>query len=616
MESDFPTKTNYEGGSTYSSNASREAREIENVLSKKRFAVHNNYYWTIILGIAGALDFFFYYLVELEFAIENDPNINDFNTKGRRSIERLSLHWKKEEDLTVQLPTNMLGTFLDLYAPLVDNLFCIIWVAEAFRRAYSCTGSAPAGTYYYQKTLENLIGIFVIFILFLPSSYWYPTGSSSAEYYGKLMLLSLKRFFARLGKRLTFFAIRHPKHFKQRTAVVLNLVRWLRYYVPIFASANKILSNLRKFLVTYGQHKAAKITRKVKNILSDRPGPKAIEERAALCLQKNYRRWKAVQCAKTMILFQKEGEAVAVLQKAFRGHSERARARIRAHTEELHDLHESRLLFNHQSELDKKREQELESDLTCVLRGKRNNIILIRPNCLFSTVWKAVVMGFVGIAIVVQSYEKMLTKRIDERNGMPYRTDSYLIQRFLPTPIGELEACHIVEITQTLAHRFLLTFLNLRNAAQSNNHITTIPWYCDGVLARMQSLYLYLGAFIINRAIISVGAILLFDVFISFFTGEFNSSGTLVPIPFIKRWILGFAVKLLLNPLSKPAAQAVLGCVMRAGPTRIYRWHLAIFKPVLHFLWWHVWIRLVQSSNSNSNAKTNLLRSKIDSKIF
>jgi len=96
----FPTKTNYEGGSTYSSNALREAREIENVLSKKRFAVHNNY-WIVIFGIAGALDFLFYCLVELEIAIENDPNINDFNTKGRRSIERLSLQWKKEEDLTV-----------------------------------------------------------------------------------------------------------------------------------------------------------------------------------------------------------------------------------------------------------------------------------------------------------------------------------------------------------------------------------------------------------------------------------------------------------------------------------------------------------------------------------
>ena len=586
-------------------NAFKETREIQNVLSGKRFTLCKN--WTIILGVAGALDFIFYCLVELDTAMKDNLNNDDFrgNTKGRRGIgwSSPSLSWKQEEP-AVQLPTSILtGIFLHLHAPRMDTLFCIMWVFEAFRRAYLCALSAEGdhseNKKKRQKTFVKFIGILSIFIFFLPSSYWYPidSPSPSAEYYRSLVLPYLKRFSARLGKRLTFFAIRHPKHFKQRMAVVLSGVRWLRYYIPIILSANKFVCNLRKFLVTYGQHKAANITRKIKIILWHKPRPTDIDERAALCLQRNYRRWKAMHRAKAMILFRKDEKAAADLQRIFRRHLERARARIRARTKELHELRKSKTLRNHQSEQDDKREKELESDLTRVLQRKRDTMILVRPNCLFSTVWKAVVMAFVGIAIVTQYYKAILTKSVDERTGIPYTMESYLIQRLLPTPISDV--CHTIQTPQTVARRFLGSFLNLHRARPLSDHITTIPWYCKEVVIHVQALYLNLGTFIINRAIVSVGAILLLDVFVTFFTGEFDSSGTLVPTPFIKRWILGFAVKLLLNPLSKPVATAALGFVIEAGPTRIYRWHLAFCKPVLQFFWWDVWMRFVQSSSSN-----------------
>jgi len=322
----------------------------------------------------------------------------------------------------------------------------------------------------------------------------------------------------------------------------------------------------------------------------------------------------------------KQDRAVALLQTAFRKKLQRARDKIRARTQELHDLHLQEIrtgssYHESESEIDghrnRNRRRELKSELTQVLQEKRKILILLRPNCLFCAIWKAVVMVFIGIDIVLQYH-----KKTDKRRATRTRTDtgdvysntthmaSYMIHTFLPTPMGDTAVCQTRAppkgIVRRVVYLFLEKVLDLDhpNARGFNNNTTTsVPWFCNGALARIQALYIRFASCVINRALASavgsVGTVLLLDVFVTFFTGEFDPSGVLIPAPFIKRWILGFAVKLLLNPLSKPMAKAALEFAMEVGLARFACWYFSFIEPGYQFILFHVWIRFVQSSKGS-----------------
>mmetsp|Transcript_30123 Transcript_30123/g.45928 ORF Transcript_30123/g.45928 Transcript_30123/m.45928 type:complete len:296 (-) Transcript_30123:60-947(-) len=80
-----------------------------------------------------------------------------------------------------------------------------------------------------------------------------------------------------------------------------------------------------------------------------------------------------------------------------------------------------------------------------------------------------------------------------------------------------------------------------------------------------------------------------FDVFLSFFTGELDKTGQLVPKPFFKRYILpGLGLQLLVNPTLKDISKVVLVFLqwsMRIGPSRMLHIVLALqplIRGILH----------------------------------
>lgn len=629
-----------------------EVKEIENVLSETtQFSfffytyTYNNNHWQVIFGIVGIIDFLLYCLVSMPSHKNNTATLgtdDDAGTDRRRGIASLLFSsWQQSaEEGHVNIPTNIiftasgLSSLAESCAVHMTTILYIAWIIEAGRRSYhsyalsinlSKSNSNSNSNWRSNHPFLWYIGTFTLSILLLPSIYWYPTALPLSEYpriYSQIAISQLKRSCARLGRQITISAIRHPAHFKRRAATVLNVVRWLRYFVPIFASANKLLSHLRKCLVTYWQHRAAESARRVTHLLWGKRKRKSVntrtssdsdsgsdndktmvEEREAIRLQRNYRRWKAYQRVKIGLVLWKEDRAVALVQTVFRKKLKRIRANIHARTVELHDLQE----LKQGSEIDIHRKRELESELVEVLREKRKILILLRPTCLFCAIWKAVVMVFIGIDIVLQYQEKTLKNlNIHEKGREVYsnttRMESYMITAFLPTPMGDTAVCQIRAPPRGIlrVYHFLEQVLNPLIARRFNKNTTTsVPWYCNGALARIQALYITVGAFAINRALASVGAVLLLDVFVTFFTGEFAPSGILIPAPFIKRWILGFAVKLLLNPLSKPMAKAVLEFTMEVGLARLTWWYFSFIEPGYQFTVLHVWIRFVQFSKGS-----------------
>merc|ERR1711862_233485 len=96
------------------------------------------------------------------------------------------------------------------------------------------------------------------------------------------------------------------------------------------------------------------------------------------------------------------------------------------------------------------------------------------------------------------------------------------------------------------------------------------------------------------------------DVFVSFFTGELHpNNGTLIPKPFVKRWVVpGLALQLLVNPNLAEVSAFVWRAwtsLLRVGVARALRWFLTVIFPVLEELWEVlivcVWIPFVRTEN-------------------
>jgi len=514
------------------------------------------------------------------------------------------------------------NTCFNTYSRQIAAIFCALWIIESFRQSYlihsqrvkdreSSTHSvsrsgiklgtmARAIHLLKEAPLIAAICVFILHIVLLLPDYSSSVNvNENTDYaiteltWSALALKQSKSFCVALGmkttKRTTIFAIRNPVLFKKRLQKILYAVRWLRYLLPIVLTFNNIAQNCKKLMITYRQHRAAKACRKIKKLLWKKASPRERAEKAAIRLQSQFRARKAMRYMH--ICTEKEERAAALIARSFRRHLQIARAKLQAKSNELHRL-SSMGEFKNLSHGERGRKQELETELKKELREKREMLVLLRPNCLFSTLWKATVMVFVIMEIVQKYHEKRLVKLIDPLSGSFYTVESYLQQKLLPVPIADLDVCQSkTGILRRLLGRFWFT-----SSAQVMQVIDN-PWYCQGIPASALNLYIHIARFSIQKTLVSIGVVLLLDIFVTFFTGEFHfTTGTLVPKPFVKRWIFGFALKLFLNPLSKSMATVVLVIILEAGPARVTRWYIVFVGPLMQSLLWNVWICFVQSN--------------------
>jgi hypothetical protein len=376
-----------------------------------------------------------------------------------------------------------------------------------------------------------------------------------------------------MARHIATFAFYHPFYFQQRLAVTISVIRWLRYILPILSSFNKIWSNFKKFLIVYRQHRAAMLARRVKKRLWGRMTPEERAEKAALRIQCVFRQCQASKYVKSLPINNSSEIASAILmQRAFRRCLLWNQSKIRLKGEKLREYckRTPNLLTSH----DVVKRNELEIELKQELKEKEMNLLLIRPNSAFSTIWKAIVLLVILLDMVLP-HDYFGTKK--KTNILSWEINDWFGSLTKAPEVKQF--CEMKNSSRGFS-RWFNVFGFYRNLEVMNHSKKNRPWYCSRAILVIQQSSLALATVVLDKMPIFVGIVLLSDVFITFFTGDFNHVGILVPQPFFKRWILGLGLKLLTNPLAKPMTTSFFRFIMDVGPGRVTYWYLAVVGPI------------------------------------
>eukprot|EP00533_Pseudo-nitzschia_delicatissima_P003540 CAMPEP_0116089648 /NCGR_PEP_ID=MMETSP0327-20121206/6534_1 /TAXON_ID=44447 /ORGANISM="Pseudo-nitzschia delicatissima, Strain B596" /LENGTH=826 /DNA_ID=CAMNT_0003580847 /DNA_START=81 /DNA_END=2561 /DNA_ORIENTATION=- len=146
-----------------------------------------------------------------------------------------------------------------------------------------------------------------------------------------------------------------------------------------------------------------------------------------------------------------------------------------------------------------------------------------------------------------------------------------------PDPVSEWPACQTKEIS--LVGKILSPFRKKR--------LKPLPWYCTRPYCGIHNVYRRTWNFIIDQVQGIISVICFFDVFVKFFTGEFDPiTGELQPKGWFRRWILpGLLLQLLVNPAIGSFSTCfftVVDWIMVVGPVRVLRWFIAVVVPMVY----------------------------------
>eukprot|EP00558_Chaetoceros_sp_UNC1202_P005357 CAMPEP_0197236502 /NCGR_PEP_ID=MMETSP1429-20130617/3578_1 /TAXON_ID=49237 /ORGANISM="Chaetoceros sp., Strain UNC1202" /LENGTH=296 /DNA_ID=CAMNT_0042695291 /DNA_START=41 /DNA_END=931 /DNA_ORIENTATION=- len=288
------------------------------------------------------------------------------------------------------------------------------------------------------------------------------------------------------------------------------------------------------------------------------------------------------------------------IQHALRRHLKRARLALKMKQDEFNFLLNKNR--RHSTMASVSRMNDLESDLNIQLEETTKIAVLLRPNCRFSIIWRSVIMIFVTFEILTKYFDYRHAGEKETMTGIAYTSQRALQKHLVPVPVSELDVCSLQksmrfhDLPSWISRiRFLKAILEkssgfFKRSMSPVKETEEFPWFCQGAFSRIQSIYIQVLCFLIEKAIVVTGVISIIDIFVTFFTGSLDENGTLVPSPFIQRWILNFAVKLLTNPLTGSMTIAIFRLIHEAGPDRIFRWCVAFINPLLQSLLWKVWM--------------------------
>jgi hypothetical protein len=231
---------------------------------------------------------------------------------------------------------------------------------------------------------------------------------------------------------------------------------------------------------------------------------------------------------------------------------------------------------------------ELQDELNTAAKKLVNEKMLLRPNTSFAVTWKVLFVICVIFEITQLALKPKLEKYMDEDTGERLDIGKILDHKLVPTPMTEWEDCAAWLIDDEQMEKEAKGFFNKmrRRRKQKEAMKLTRPWFCKEPYVTMQSMYISVVRFMISETLVIVAVVCYLDVFVTFFTGIFDSeTGVLEPNPFFTRWIIpGLTLQLLVNPRMETTAEFVfqlLSDTWRVGPIRVYRWSRAFFFPLL-----------------------------------
>jgi hypothetical protein len=427
-------------------------------------------------------------------------------------------------------------------------------------------------------------------------------------------LKALWRHLARIGiKRLAFRAVRNPFRFGHRVHNFLRIVRWIQYLLPLIATGNKLRENLEDLLKKRRQHREATSAQRARQKRWDRLTKLELRDDSAILIQKTYRGHQARRkvVALQLLMGRKENIAACKLQTAFRHYLKQARLRLACKREELKLLEKKVKRLNRGQPLDddeRRRMYVLQNELEEEANELINEKLLLRPNTTFAVAWKVLFVFAVIFEISQLAFQPLLSKNQDQK-GNPLGMEGFFEHLLIPTAVSALPECNPQQKRGPVG---FVTSLLLGNPRQAKKPAKAPPpWYCKSTIySILQSKYSDLITWSIQSFLDIVGFVCFLDVFITFFTGEYNKmTGRLEPKPFFQRWVLpGLCLQLLINPTMDTTSDIVCRAIkglFRRGPSRVLRWTVALFFPVgkqLIRLVRRLWIVVVDMQNQQVTA--------------
>lgn len=428
-------------------------------------------------------------------------------------------------------------------------------------------------------------------------------------------------------------AIRNPFKFRRQVKKVLTWIRYLMYGFPLFGKFNKIKGLVTLALKRQRQRREAIRAKRARQLLWEGKPPKVRKEQAAIMIQSAFRARQARKALKALRIFRANEEYVAIskIQHVLRRKLRERRAHLEKKKEELRRLEQMENMKL--SDQEKLRMYELRDELVKETKELINRRMLIRPNTKFAVYWKL----FFAVCLLWElanfAVKPWLGNDKTKSSDLPSTMEELIAQTFVPTRVSELPQCQSSATEDGLLHRF-------SKKKQAKDDIQARPWYCHepysigqeafrDVLALalipapvsewpecqppkstkklwqkrdqdppstwycqydgVHKVYRRVVDFFWNEFVVLVGVAYFWDVFVTFFTGEFHpKNGVLIPKAFFQRWITpGLVIQLLVNPYMKTVSTwtfETVSKILEYGPVRVYRWNATVVFPLVYFV--------------------------------
>eukprot|EP00980_Cylindrotheca_fusiformis_P005740 scaffold1194_cov127-Cylindrotheca_fusiformis.AAC.17 len=449
------------------------------------------YTWTIILGLAGALDVLGTVLPQyLNDENSAEPAVNPYSSdvvsliawldrhnvavgfafsvlwfldafwkanrakhKARAKIERNNLmsdednvtpNWWKTSSfayyrsITVQLLCLPVGFYVALYSAIyreihgeeiehLDQIDDSIVVPEIDRD----------GREQYEEFTVRSKKAFIFAIL----HYFGGATMKSTVHMVKTKLVEVgKKLFKRLFRR----AVRNPLKFRRELTKVLIYVRYSKYGFPLYGKFNRIKGLVMLSWKRHQQRLEADTARRARQMIWDEKSPEELKEHAAILIQSAFRARQARKALKAIQIFQAKKEYIAVskIQHVLRRklREQRARRKIKqAELKRLEDTDEQEQLSDEQ----KLRMYELRDELMEETKDLLNRKMLIRPNTRFSVYWKL----FFALCLLWELANLAAKPWLQDPNkhgktkGLPSTLEELVAQKLVPTRVSDLPEC-------------------------------------------------------------------------------------------------------------------------------------------------------------------------------
>ena len=332
-------------------------------------------------------------------------------------------------------------------------------------------------------------------------------------------------------------AFMNPFRFHIRLKRLFTFIRWAKFLAPLIGTCNKLRGHILDMIKKKGQHLTSKTARRLWSDLIEALTSQSKQERAVLQLQRNFRVKKESKAKQRMKLISSHRPSAHDIKKRLREERNLSKSKLI----KMDLLDGERQLRRQVSEQEKITIAKHEES-----RNQEKKKLLLSPKTAFAVGWK-----YVAITCVMLEVSQMI---------------------FAPLLSGELKKMPL----ERFLSKVLLASCDERN---TKSCYTATTWEYKWLMA------VHLFSRVLEPV---VHTVCFLDVFITFFTGELTSGGTLVPKPFFKRFILpGIVLQLVVNPTMVIFSSIVKSSIMhsiRIGPSLCF--HLVLVcLPIVNWIY-------------------------------